>query len=489
MLKKLLFRTLALMLAVGMLFTATACNSSKDNTSDDTTVSSSEVDTSSNGDTSTGEESKDASATQSDSSSKVSSSQKTPSTQLPATTIDNSKPKTSLTRDQVMAKMPASLKGTTVKYAYWWNPKEQMEKEAIESFEKKTGIKVEPVVLSYDGFYTQLASKVASGDSPDFVRLLSNYKVETKTYLQPITNSGFDFNDTAWDSNVMADYSRNGRCYATNLKDSAVMDYAVIYYNKRALKAAEMEDPYTIWKNNPSKWTWTKFWQMCQEFVKANSKSSDTYYGATFEYPEAYPRALGGTIYNYNASKGKYELTITSSAMKVGWQRTADAVAKKWLIRRHDVSLFDSGKILFYWSGPYSVRIRDARQEELKKTNDLGIVPLPTDSKVQTLYEYTAFGILKGAKNAAAVPYYLRWVLDQQSYDMNKVWVTPEAREVMKYVGKQEKLFYGSCWYEVFMNDILISGSSQVQSVIDKHKGSFTTTVNKMNEDIANFKG
>ncbi len=484
MTKKLLFRALALMLAVGMMFTAVACNGSKDDSSDDTTVSSSDVDTSSEENTSSGEESKDTSSTQSNTSSQNKPAQNTSSqNKLPPSTIDNSKPKTSLTRDQVMAKMPASLKGTTVKYAYWWNPKEQMEKEAIEAFEKKTGIKLEPVVMSYGGFYTQLAAKVAAGDSPDVVRLMDN-GVSNASYLQPITNSGFDFNDTAWDSVVMGDFTWNGHCYATNLRDSAVMDYAVIYYNKRALKAAEMEDPYTIWKNTPDKWTWTKFWKMCAEFVAANKKSSDTYYGATFEYPDAYPRALGGAIYQYNASKGKYEVTITSNAMKVGWQRTADAVAKKWLIKKHDVSLFESGKILFFWSGPYSVRIRDERQEELKATNDLGIVPLPTDSKVQTLYEYTSFGIVKGAKNAAAVPYYLRWVLDQKSYDMNKVWVTPEAREVMKYVGAQEKLFHNACWYEAFFNDIYNGGANQVQTVLDSHKNSFAMTVNKLNEQI-----
>ena len=68
----------------------------------------------------------------------------------------------------------------------------------------------------------------------------------------------------------MKDYTFNGKCYAVNLNDSAISDVSVIYYNKKALQDAEMEDPYQIWKKNPKAWTWEKFWSMCEQFVNAN---------------------------------------------------------------------------------------------------------------------------------------------------------------------------------------------------------------------------
>lgn len=397
-------------------------------------------------------------------------------------TSQTSNKKTSLTKEEFIAKMPSKLRGTTIKYMYWHNPKEQMEAEAIASFEKKTGIKVEPIVESYDGFFQEVSARIAAGNAPDIVRLLSP---EQAGFLQPITNSGYDFNDTAWSKAVLSKATYNGHLYSVNLENSAVMDYAVIYYNKNALKSAEMEDPYTIWKNNPKNWTWTKFWQMCDEFVKANKKSSETYYGATFEYPDAYVRAMGGSIYNYDTSTGKYVNTITTNAMKVGWQRTLSAIEKKWLVKKHDVTLFDSGKALFYWSGPYSVRKGDNRQDALKKQNALGIVPLPTDSKNQTLYEMTAFGLCKGAKNPEAVPYYLRWVLDKSSYNMDNVYVTQEAKTVMEYVSSQSNLFYGSYWYEAFFNDMYNGGANQVQSILDSYKNTIDVTVKKKNDTIA----
>ncbi len=471
--KKFCFRAIALMIFVCLLVLPfSACKDSGNMSSEPVGTAESDAGTESNmpqtsSDTASGE------------------SQSSSASQLPPTTIDDSKPKTSLSRDEVIAKMPASLRGTTIKYMYWWNPKEQMEKDAIAAFEKATGIKVEPIVASYEEFTTQLASKVASGDSPDIVRLLGN-STERTSALQPITNSGFDFNDTAWDSQVMKDYTFNGNCYAVNLKNSAIMDYAVIYYNKNALKNAEMEDPYTIWEKNPSEWTWSKFWAMCDEFLKANNNRSG-YYGATFEYTEAYVRALGGYGFTYDSSKGKFVSGISNKATEVGWQRTLDAMNKKWLVSSHDVTAFDNGKILFFWSGPFSARTADNRQQALKKTNALGIVPIPTDSKNQTLYEYTAFGIPEGAKNAAAAPYYLRYVLDQSSYDMNKVWYSAEAKTVMDYAASSDNIWYGNSYIPSLESTLKSGGSAQVQSVLASFKNVVDSIVKDENKRITYY--
>ena len=491
--KKLFLRMLSLMISVCMLLSFAACNSS-DKTETGSDDVSEVVDGQNDGtegenntasDNNNSSDKNDSSDKNGSSDNKNNSGNKDTSSKTESTIkIDPSKKKTSLSKEEVISKMPKKLKGTTLTYMYWWNPKEQMEAEAIASFEKKTGIKLKPVVASYNGFYTEVAAKIAAGNSPDIVRLRSA-STNVLDLLQPITNSGFDFNDTAWHSGVLADYTFNGNTYAVNLSKSAVMDYAVIYYNKNALKAAEMQDPYTLWKKNPKAWNWTKFWSMCDEFVKANKKSADTYYGSVFEYPDAYVRAMGGCVYDYDSAKGKYVNKVTSNAMKVGWQRTLSAIDKKWLAQDFDVTLFDSGKALFYWSGPYSVRKGDARQEALKKQNALGIVPLPTDSKNQTLYEYTAFGICKGAKNAAAAPYYLRWVLDQSSYDVNSLYATKEASDVMKYVSSQDNLFYGSYWYTAMFNDLYNGGANQVQSVLDSYKNTVNMTVSKLNEGIS----
>lgn len=389
---------------------------------------------------------------------------------------------TSLTRDQVMAQMPKSLKGTTLTYMYWWNPKDQMEGEAIAKFEKATGIKVEPIVASYSDFQQQLSGRIAAGNAPDLVRLLGNQSWQI-TALQPITNSGFNFNDSAWDQELMKDFTFNGKTYAANLKKSAISDVAVIYYNMKALDDADMEDPYTIWKKNPSKWTWAKFWDMCQEFTDVN-KNKSGYAGATFEYGDAYVRAMGGGSYTYDSSKGKFVSIIKNSATESGWKTTLEAIEDGLLLASHDETKFDQGKVLFFWSGPYSARKLDSRQKALKDRNRLGVVPLPTDSKVQTMYEYTAFGIPQGAKNAAAAPYYLRYILDQSSYDMNNVYYNAKAREVVDYACSKTNRFYGNGNVDGFVKSLVSSGSKQVKSVIDSYSAATEEFVKAENERI-----
>ena len=404
-------------------------------------------------------------------------------TVAPGTTVKPSA-KTSLTRDQVMAKMPAKLKGTTLTYMYWWDPHNQMEGEAIAAFEKATGITVKSVVASYSDFQAELAAKIQAGDAPDLVRLLGNVSWQV-TALQPITNSGFDFNDTAWDEQLMKDYTYNGYCFAANLAKSAISDVAVVYYNKKALMDAEMEDPYEIWKKNPKDWTWEKFWSMCAEFVAAN-KNKSGYAGATFEYTDAYVRALGGSDYYYDSSKGKFVTNIKNQATEDGWKATLQAMEKGWLLKSHDETKFDQGRVLFFWSGPFSARAKDNRQKALKDRNRLGVVPLPTDSKYQVMYEYTAFGIPQGAKNAQAAPYYLRYVLDQSSYNMDGVYYSKEAREVVDYACAKTNRFYGvSAGTSNVAAALISAGSAQVKSVLNAYAGSVQEFVDAENNRIS----
>ena len=399
--------------------------------------------------------------------------------------VENTAPsgETSLSRDEFIAKMPANLKGKTLTYMYWWDAKKQMDGEAIAKFEKATGVTVKTEVASYTDFQTQLTAKIAAQKSPDLVRLIGNQTWQI-TALQPITNSGYDFKDKAWDQELLKDFTFNGSIYAANLKDSAISDVAVIYYNVKALEDADMEDPYDLWKKG--KWTWDKFWDMCDEFVAANRNKSG-YAGATFEYGDAYVRSLGGSCYYYDGNKSKVVNNMSNSATEQGWKTTLDAIDKGWLLANHDETKFDQGKVLFFWSGPFSARRLDDRQKALKERNRLGVVPLPTDSKYQVMYEYTAFGIPQGSKNAAVVPYYLRYVLDKSSYDMNKVYYNDKSREVIDYACSLTNRFYGNGTVTGFTAKLYESGANQVKSVINSYKDSAQDFVNGENDRIKLF--
>lgn len=468
--KKLSGHMICVMLAVFMLFSMTACKKTDANLSDEYSYYTEII---TNTSTVSGT-SKDNGA---DGSSAVSG------------TVSNSAQSgatTSLTRNQFIAQMPSELKGTTLTYMYWNDPRQQMDGEAIEAFEKATCCKVNCEIVSYDSFQETLSAKISAGNAPDLVRLLGNVSWQISA-LQPITNSGYSFNDTAWDAALMKDYTFNGNCYAVNLKDSAISDVAVIYYNKKALQDAEMEDPYTIWKTNPNAWTWEKFWSMCEEFVSANRNKSG-YAGATFEYLDSYTRAMGGYIINYDSAAGKFINGSKNAETISAWQKTLQMQEKGLLLKQHSETSFDQGKTLFFLSGPFSARAKDARQSALKSRSRLGVVPLPTDSKYQVMYEYTAFGIPEGAKNAPLVPYYLRYVLDKGSYDMNSVYCSDEAKEVVEYAcSLADRTYAYSAGASNVVEALLKAGSGQVKATLDAYSASVDEFIADENERISHY--
>lgn len=389
------------------------------------------------------------------------------------------------TKEGFVDSMPKNLRGTTLTYFYWWDAYDQMEKEAIESFTKRTGIKVKTQVGSYSSFQTELTAKIAAGNSPDLIRTLSNAMYQVAS-LQPITNSGYDFSDDIWWKAQMKNYTYNGKCYAVNIrpKDAAILDTYVCYYNKRTIKANDLEDPYTIWKKNPNNWTWKKFWSMCEEFLEINNYKNG-YIGCTFGgYNNLYARMNGCSNYDYNPSTGKWENNMDNPALATAWSELLTLRDKK--LTSFNAEGVGGGKTLFSFSGPFGARTKDETMRDLKASGNLGIVPIPTDNKYQVLYEYTAFGIPQGAKNKEAVPYYLRWVLDKSSYDLNKVYFSEEAKNVMEYTlsMSDDKYYFGENSVYAMEAALLDATPDQVKTIIKTYKGKIQESVNISNEAI-----
>ncbi|HQC82732.1 MAG TPA: extracellular solute-binding protein [Bacillota bacterium] len=402
------------------------------------------------------------------------------------TTTTTTKPKsaTSLTRDQVLAKMPAKLKGTTINYFMFTDPKQTIQKSAVEAFEKATGIKIKVEIANKQQYNTQLSAKVSSGSSPDMVIRITN-DIDFVLNLQPITNSGFDFNDTAWDKEVMEAFTFNGRVYATALKNSPIRNLGVILYNMKALQKAEMEeDPYEIWKKNPQNWTWDKLWSMCDTFLKAN-KNKEGYYGITFTVPDGYLRSFGVSFYKYDAKAGKYVNTINSAEAKKRYEILVDAVQKKYVTRTDDTSSFSMGRILFAFSYSSILEKNHAHFSQIRKY--LGSVPVPTDSTYQPLFEYCAYGIPVGAKNAAAVPYFLRYAWDPQSYDMKNFYENEQARDVVEYSTSRGNYYLGFGYRWAVYNEMLNGTPAQVKTILDSYVGEFDGLVASANEQIKNI--
>lgn len=423
----------------------------------------------------------DSSNSGSNSTPEQSTSNNTASDKKTETNVDPNKT-TSLSAAEVLAKMPKA-KVKELKVCCWEDYRNTAYGKALEEFEKKTGVKVKPQIISKDSYDNEVAALIAKGDSPDLV-LMIRTKTSSIKNLQPISNTGYNFNDTAWDKNVMEDFTFGGRTYAMALKNSPKQNVCVILYNKKALKKAEMQDPYQIWKKNPKDWTWDKLWSMCETFVKKN-KNKEGYYGIGFGIQDSYLRSFGTGLLGFNPKTGKYESYINSPQSVERYTILMDKIDKGLASKASDGNSFVMGYTLF--NMVYSSMLEKANTQLSQLDGYLGSVPVPTDSTTVPGFEYCAWGIPIGAKNAEVVPYFVRWVFGPDLYDMSNFYKDEQAKTVVEEMMSRGDMCMIDGWRYNVWNALTSGGSSQVKTVLDTYKATIEDEVAIENAAIAEF--
>lgn len=350
------------------------------------------------------------------------------------TTTGGQTPSGELTWADMKANMPAKLNGTTITM-FNWNAADSITdaEKVIASFTKETGIKVDWQVGSYGTYGTQIAAKQAAKEAPDIIRM-KEVNPAIMTMLQPLSNSGFSFADSAWDSELMDVYSYNGKAYATNMKNTLMQQPDVLMYNKNLIDKYDLEDPYTLWKQG--KWDWDKFVAMCIEFADAAETGS-----FAFSYNQALTGAhlLGVDLVTYQ--DGKYVSHMTDKKLQQGIKMYIKLVKEKLLSNIFAKDLFEGGKVLFHQDGTIGARKTHFYYVSLKNSNKLGVVPMPTikgETNYQVYRELEAYAIPSGAKNAEAVPYFLRYFLDSANYNEKNFFANASVLDVYKHCLSQK---------------------------------------------------
>lgn len=407
-----------------------------------------------------------------------------PQNEVTSSKVDSSKT-TSLSVSEVMKNIPKKLRGTTLTFYFWEDLKNTQYSKAIAAWEKETGIKFNTIISTKSGYDSELAARIASGNSPDMFKCIYN-RPTTVTNLQPIDASNFNFNDTAWDKELMADFTFNGKTYAMQVKNSPQQNVNIIMYNKQALKKAELEDPYQIWKKDPSKWTWAKVWEMCGTFLKRNG-NKEGYYGMSSSLEESYLRCFNTGLYGYNSKTGKFESYINASSSKKAkaveaYKTLFSMIEKNYHAPTTDGNSFSMGNTLFRLT--FSSYCEKAQGTD---TNKYGVVPIPTDSTSSSGFEYCAYGIPKGAKNPEAVPYFVRYVFCPEIYSLDNFYMNAQAKEVVEYTVNKGNICYDTGWTWQVWDKLLKSDSTQVGTVIDSYASEVDAMVATNNEYIKQF--
>lgn len=402
---------------------------------------------------------------------------------------------TDLSWSQVLAKMPASLKGTTLKLVSWNTAKDVPNGEKVMAdFTKATNIQVEWETIAYDTYSTEINARVAAKNSPDIIRL-KNLNLGLLSVMQPLSNTGYDFNDKAWSKMVMDFYSVNGKSYAANLENTLFQQPKTLLYNQNLVSKYDLEDPYTLWKQK--KWTYKKFLEICTTFKEETP--SDYLPWTSMNWGD-YPNMLGVGLVKYDG--GKFVNNATDKKVLQGFQEMARLLETGITNNlSFDRTNFEAGKILFFTESPIGARRTHYYFQSLKANGSLRAVPMPAiegQTYYQMMAELEAYGIPQGAANAKAVPYFLRYYLDAKNYDENTFFADKTILDVYKSCMKEKNIFmnYDSM---VITEDVGIKAYSlyatyvqqkpaQIATFLSRDKTVIDNAVKQANNKLARIK-
>ncbi len=331
----------------------------------------------------------------------VGSTNSVPNVEMSEYTIDS---------DAVLASMTEELRGTEIEFLNWYDPDKREEKNVIDAFEQKSGIKVNYRIVDYGGYVDSLAGLLTVGETPDVLRMKSP-DLGILKLLQPISVTGYDFSHQGWDKHTMGVYTFGENCYGMALVNTPFFLPILYFYNNETFEEMGLENPYQLWKEG--KWTWIKFKDMCSEWVNQGPE----YTGAALW---AYPSRTVNASFTTKNSDGYYELNISNSLAIEAWKFAQEGVAAKLFTNLNDG--FDSAnqKLLFSAMDASAVQGSSVYFNKTRMRGQLeGVAPPVWEGEEYYLpmMENIAFGIPKSAKNPKAVPYFVSYMANFANYD------------------------------------------------------------------------
>lgn len=315
--------------------------------------------------------------------------------------------------------VPSSLKGTTVTFGTWINHTTTEAKYPMANFEKATGIKVKWVEIPQSGYYDKLVNMVATGTAPDVIVQNNDSMPFFLEVCQPLNKiSSIDMNDPIWDQGYFNFSKFNGNVYNCNVRNSVWQTGYVLFYNKKVLQENGITTPDDYIKAGT--WTWDNMVKMGIEFQNLNK----SYQGIGYDTIHAAGAAGVGYL---QLTNGKFTTGIQSATFKNAMSAVY-AAKDKGLKSAQNASLIKgtaAGIIVD------SFGMKKTGYFKGVKSNQLGFAPVPNPTGGQQYYpsHYRSYAICKGAKNAEAAGYFLRYFLDPYNYNWDDIFLSKDAQK------------------------------------------------------------
>lgn len=269
---------------------------------------------------------------------------------------------------------------------------------ALTLFEDQFGGKINWIQCTSENKFDVLTNRILGGDPVD----MFPYEWDAlpngvyKNQYEPL-DAYLDLNDPIWDGmrEAIDLYAYHDQHYVVPY---AVSDPLLITYSRQMCEENGLDDPYTLYQNGD--WDWDIFMEMMQQFVDGGSGR----YGICGWFGQAMVQSTGKTIINFDGSR--FTNNITDPDIEAA-ENLLEEIQNQKLYQSGWYSTFpDSHDVLFYAMSDWSVGGSNAVNPDA----DLMVVPFPKSPDSDAYYlcgNYAAKMLVKNSAKGEAVARYI----------------------------------------------------------------------------------
>lgn len=399
-----------------------------------------------------------------------------------------------------LSTIPASVKAKEI-HILMWRKYDDAEQKLVDSFQKKTGIKIRTTVTTEAEYTTKLISLVTGGNSPDIAMISTDTfpGVVTKACV-PLDAKTYRLDDPAWYKPYMDCFKVNGKYFSVAMNKSLSCEDTnhVLYYLKSTMdKIGVKTYPWQLYKQG--KWNWDAQRDI---IAKASAKGIT---GLSMHSYDTYMQSTGSGFVKYNGKE--FINNMEAPNVLKAWKEFT-SVNENYTVTGWDYKNIATGNVALFASISYqgfraSKVFRDAKGNPTVQggIENIECVPIagPTQATAYTPVMAKSWANPKGSKNPEGAAYFLRYFLDIANTDYENLFHNNQIKEVYNEIcSKKAKkcITYGkgivdyveSGLYNRILSSLKGTTSANVKQKIDTFKKNVNSPIKQANKALKRMK-
>ncbi len=323
----------------------------------------------------------------------------------------------------------------------WWSDGTEGDvmQGLLDDYKEETGVEIELVLVPYNDYETNLATRISGGEAPALARVTEGHLNNFKDNIVPLddvyTTSGYTnlfFNDDDEVISLPMDVTANGMFVNLDLLDKYGVDYPT------------GDDPV---------WTWTEFETEMKKLDGDDVTTPGVIDGKAHRFMPLMYQA-GVTIWDtpYTTSNLTSQAAVDTVQMFMDFFEE-DFLDRNAYLENNAANLFKTGKYGFHISGNWNV---SAYQDSLFNWT---VLPMPKGTNRATILGGKSLAAFEGSGVEEEATAFLAWMSEAEQHDVytsGVPYLTPRLGATVNYGDFTDE-------YAVFLDEIAATDSKYVQ--------------------------